>query len=611
MPLEERPQRLHVVRLGPVGLPAASADAEALRANPAVALMVQLVQKLRQGWQPGPADLAELAATAHALDGLPLALELAAARVPLLGAAGVRQRLGARLQMLTGGRADAPARHRTLRASLEWSIGLLPPVPARALTRLAVFAGGFTADAAQTVLAPALPGADGWVVLNALKLLQDMALLAESVAPGPASRLQAEVPRLRLLDSVRLFNLERLRETDDLAAAESDHRAWVLEVFLAAADAYLEMGVERWLAPLEGESENLMAAIDRGLTTLESAPPAAQGTALAALATDLASLLAACTHFCLRAGLGQGLKRWRDRLGIWMDARAFELPTPVRARWCLAGAMLGGQGLLNTRDALALGEQAVVLLADAPQRLQLALYVSGLFQLRLGQRDALAATLARMRQLPPEAESSPYVRRLRPMLEASVAQRDGDRAAYLAYYVDALAESRALGDKFEAWRAAWGVGQARFLQGELDEAVAVMDQAIDEMRAAGRLHAQSGMAGQAVFMRLARDSSPETLARLLEIVPILQSQGLLFSALGDALSWVPLRQRRLADALRVQAWVDARMAAENEVRNHIAQRLRDSFAIQTQHAAPHDAPPLDEAGALRLALMGTRPEESR
>ena len=590
----------------PLDLPDAAADTESQRASPAVTLMVQLVQAQRPSWQPGPADLAELAATARALDGLPLALELAAARVPLLGAAGVRQRLDARLQMLTGGRADAPTRHRTLRASLEWTYGLLPPLPARALTWLAVFVGGFTADAAQAVLAPALPGADEWAILDALQLLQDMALLVAPETAAATSGPRADVPRLRLLDSVRLFGLERLTQAGDLAAARADHRAWMLGQFLASEEAYLAMGIERWLIPLEPEAQNLAAAMDHGLQALEASPLAGRDPAdrcRDALAIDLASLAAASTNFCLRTGLGRLLKQWRDRLDAWTDGQVHAWPAAVLARWYLGGAMLGGQGMLNTRDALALGERAVGLLAEMPKRRQLALYVTGLFQLRLGQHDALAATLATMRRLSPDAASSPYVRRLRPMLEASLAQSRGDQATYLAYWTDALAESRELGDRFEAWRAAWGVGQALFLDGDLDAALAVMNQAYDEISAAGRLHSQSGMASQAVFFRLARDAGPETLVRLREVVPVLQSQGILLSALGDALAWVPLWQGRQAAALQVQAWADACIATEKLVRSHIARRMREQFAQATHDAAPDEAPPLDEAGALRLVMI--------
>lgn len=661
----QRPLQLGSERVWPVpplALPTAAATAVDLAANPAVALMVTLVRSRRPDWQPAAGDWAELAAIARALDGLPLALELAAARVPLLGAAGVRQRLDARLQMLTGGRHDVPARQRTLRASLEWSLALLPPTAARALDRLAVFAGGLTVEAAQAVIGPALPDVDEWAQLEALDLLQDMALLAAVPQPQPGAGGQALPPRLRLLDSVRLLGLERLDAAGDLPAAQAAHRAWVLGLFLAAEEAYFEMGVARWLAPLEAEAENLVAAVDRGLAALESAPPAAPGAAAervsrpgvglpdghgtevtnehaAPLATELASLLAACTHFCLRTGLGPVLKRWRERLGAWLVARPVALPPAVQARWCLGGALLGGQGLLPTADALALGEQAVALLGDAAgagaqqadadsparsraaamppgaaadrpesaRRLQMALYVTGLFQLRLRREEALAATLARMRAAPAAALTSVYVRRLRPMLEAAVAQRRGDEAAYLAFFVDFLAESRALGDRFESWRATLGVGQARCLQGDLDGAVAVMDQAVDEIRAAGQLHTQIGLVSQAVLIRLARDSSPETLARLQEVLPLLQSRGLVFNALGDALAWVPLRQGRQADALRVQAWADARAAVDPAVRSHVAQRLREAFAQQTGDEAPPDGLPLDEADVLRLVLAGAGP----
>ena len=616
----QKPLRLsdeRVFAVPPLDLPAPTASAPAQRANPAVALMLHAVQAQRPGWQASDADLADLAAIACALDGLPLALELAAARLPLLGAAGVRQRLGARLQMLTTGRADAPARHRTLRASIDWSVGLLPPLPARVLARVAVFVGGFSVDAAQAVLAPALPEADEWATLDALALLQDMALLAGpavAASEAPAGGPSVGSPRLRLLDSVRLFGLELLAQDHDLAAAHADHRAWVLKRFLAAEDAYLAMGVDAWLTPLEPDSQNLIAAMERGLQALEAASgpqaplvqdqvPLVQGQA--PLAQDLASLAAACTHFCLRAGLGPTLKRWRDRLDAWAGQQGLAWPPGLHARWCLGGALLGGTALLRPQQALALGEQAIAQWQGPPQRLQLALYVTGLFQLRLGQPEALAATCERMRQNAAQAApalATPYARRLLPMLQAAIAQARGDLKAYTAYFQDELAETRALGDRFEAWRAAWSLGQALFLQDDLDQAIAVMDQAVDEMRAAGRLHSKGGQVAMAVFMRLARDASPQTLARLHEVLPLLQSQGTLLTALGDALAWLPLHQGRLADALRIQAWVDARIATGADVRNGVTRHMRARFGQRTANAPPPDAPPLDEGSALRLAL---------
>ena len=599
----QRPLQLpqeHLYHVAPLALPDAQADAPSLGENPAIALMVQLVQRQRPGWQPAAADLRDLAATAHALDGLPLALELAAARVLLLGAAGVRQRLGARLDMLTTGRSHGPQRQRTLRASLEWSVALLPPLAARALERLSVFVGGFSAEAAQAVLARALPDADEWTILDALQLLQEMALIGCPAVAAPAAAPMAEVPRMRLLDSVRLLGLERLAAANDLHHAHADHRAWALALFLDAEHAYLEMGVERWLTPLEGETDNLMAAVERGLAQLQTPNPALLPDAQRTLTEDLASLLAAATNFCLRTGLGQQLGAWRERLQAQITASGCALAPVLRARWYLGGAMLGGQGLVPVRDALALGERAVADLPAGP-RLQLALYVSGLFQLRLGQREALEQTLQRM-AAPTQADSRVYVRRLRPMLQASIDQRDANLAPYLAFWSDALHESRALGDRFESWRAAWGVGQALFLQGQQDAAIATMDEAIDDIRNANRLRTQAGFASQAVLVRLARDASTTTLQRLHEVLPLLRAQGMLFSALGDALAWVALHHGRLVQAQRIQAWADLRTQAEKSVRNPLAQLLRERFTQQVGTIPSAIAPAHDEDEALRLAL---------
>lgn len=624
----QRPLRLQaevVLPLAPLATPAVHAEAPAVRSSPAVALLVQRVQMLRPDWVPAEADWPELAAVARALDGLPLALELAAARVPLLGAAGVRQRLGARLQMLTGGAADAPLRHRTLRASLDWSVGLLPPDAERALAWLSVFVGGFTAGAAQAVLARALPGADEWTLLDTLQALQDAALLdstqpsagragtaaaagpsglgAAGDAAGCAPEAPPVEPRLRLLDSVRLHGLERLALADEGLPAQAAHRAWALARWRAADRHDLQGGTERWLLPLQPELQNLTAAMERGLDRLQALSTSAGSPAEAALlARELAELVALATGFGLRSGLAAQLKAWRDRLQPWVAAAGSGWPALLRGQWCLGGAMLGGPGTLGTQEALALGEQAVALLDERPERRQLALYVSGVFQLRLGLHDALAATLAQMQAWSGEAAAAPSVRRLRPMLQALWAQARGDLPAYLAFWTGALAEARALGERFEAWRAAWGVGQALVLQGRSDEAVAVMDEALDEVRRAGQLQAQAGFASQAVLVRLSRDASPATLQRLLEVLPVLQGQGTVFAALGDALAWVPLWLGHTDDALRIQAWADARIATENMQRAPVARRVREAFAQATQDARPPDAPPLDEAAV--LALVG-------
>jgi len=206
-----------------------------------------------------------LAAICRRLDGLPLAIELAAARVRHLPPAALLARLEAPpggLPLLTGGTRDAPPRHRTLRATIAWSDGLLPPA-AQALFRcLGVFAGGFTLEAAQAVgaatggLAPA--GSDA---LEGISALVD-ASLVEQIAAAPAGgEGDTGGARYRLLETIREYALERLQERGELAAARTRHAAYALALAEAAAPELEGPRQLAWLDRLETERDNLRAAL--------------------------------------------------------------------------------------------------------------------------------------------------------------------------------------------------------------------------------------------------------------------------------------------------------------------------------------------------------------
>jgi predicted ATPase len=137
-----------VLRLDGLAVPADD-SAAALAASPAAALFAARAAAL--GFAPGPADAAALARLCRRLDGIPLALELAAARVPLLGVAGVERHLDEALALLTRGHRGAPPRQQTLRGALQWSHGLLDDAQKAVFRRLAVFAGGFSLEFAQAV----------------------------------------------------------------------------------------------------------------------------------------------------------------------------------------------------------------------------------------------------------------------------------------------------------------------------------------------------------------------------------------------------------------------------------------------------------------------------
>jgi non-specific serine/threonine protein kinase len=188
----------------------------------------------------------------HRLDGVPLAIELAAARVRLLDTSALAARLSRRLQLLTSGPRDAPARHQTLRAAIDWSYELLSADEQRLFHRLGVFAGGFTLEAAEATCAqdnevdPAL--------LDLLACLVDQSL-AHRVETG------AGESRFGMLESIREYALERLVAGDDEVSTRERHARYFLAL---AEDAEPELTRQQqsfWLAKLEREHDNLRTAL--------------------------------------------------------------------------------------------------------------------------------------------------------------------------------------------------------------------------------------------------------------------------------------------------------------------------------------------------------------
>ena len=249
----QEPLRLveeHVFRLGALALPAQESLEEARRAG-AVALFEARTQAVDPRFTLTEANVAAAIDVCRHLDGIPLAIELAAARVPLLGLEGLRSRLGERLRLLTSGPRRTLARHQTLRAALEWSYGLLTPEQQAVFRRLGVFAGSFALEAAQQVAADEV--IDRWAVLEDLGALIDKSLVVvEPEANGD--------PRYRLLETMRQFALDRLAAAGDGEAARTQH----LDAFVALAEQAKTglLGPQQglWLRRIDLDHENLLAA---------------------------------------------------------------------------------------------------------------------------------------------------------------------------------------------------------------------------------------------------------------------------------------------------------------------------------------------------------------
>ncbi len=201
----------HVYRLGALGIPATTAS-EIAHPSGAVELFAARARAVYPHFALTTANLPAVIEICRRLDGIPLAIELAVARLPLLGVEGLRARLNDRFNLLTGGARVVLRRHQTLRATLEWSHALLTPDEQTVFRRLGVFAGGFTLEAAQYVACD--DRIDPWIVLDHLGALVDKSLVLAEGDP---------IPRYRMLETARAYALERLAEADETQAMLRRH----------------------------------------------------------------------------------------------------------------------------------------------------------------------------------------------------------------------------------------------------------------------------------------------------------------------------------------------------------------------------------------------------
>ena len=290
------PLRLHGERefaVRPLALPAANGETPpaALAENAAVRLFVERAGEAASGFRLAPEQAATAAAICRRLDGLPLAIELAAPRVKALPLPALLGRLESRLPALADGPRDAPARQRTLRDAIAWSYDLLTPEKQRLFRRLGVFGGGWTLEAAAAVAEGGRRKAEG-DVLDLLASLIDKSLVQAS-GNGPE-------PRFAMLETIREFAGERLR--DDAAEHDAVHGAHARFFRELAASAHVGLvGSDQmaWLERLDAEDANVTAALAWTLEHDEA---------------DVGLVFASCLwrYWATRGRLGEG-RDWLER----------------------------------------------------------------------------------------------------------------------------------------------------------------------------------------------------------------------------------------------------------------------------------------------------------
>jgi predicted ATPase len=241
----------------------------ALSTSPAVQLFMERAQAVAEVALTRTNALA-VASLCRALDGLPLAIELAAARIPLLPPQALLSRLKRGLPVLSGGGADLPARQQALRQTIAWSYDLLGPAEQVLLRRLAVFAGGWTLEAAEAVCANCGAQAEGVqgsslpaeVVLDGLEGLVDNSLIQV------AERAVGD-PRFRMLETIREYAEERLLESGEAELIQGRHRDWFVKLVEQVAPELID---QVHLQRLEIEQDNLRAALRWSITHGDAEP---------------------------------------------------------------------------------------------------------------------------------------------------------------------------------------------------------------------------------------------------------------------------------------------------------------------------------------------------
>jgi predicted ATPase/predicted Ser/Thr protein kinase len=426
-----------------------AADPEAAARSPAVALFVESAQAVRPEFELTPENTAAVSEICLRLDGLPLAIELAAAWVKLLSPAEILGRLEQRLELLTGGALDRPSRHQTLREAIGWSYELLDPEDQRLFARLGVFTGGCTLESAEAVAG----GEVGRPVLDALSSLADKSLVRRR--EGADGRT-----RIAMLQTIHEYALYRLVERGELEELRSRHAEHFLGLVEEAEPELVGPDQERWVRRLEDESGNVRAALD---WSLESGP----------LELGLRIAGSLTRFWSIRGHMSEG-RGWLD-LALARDA---EVAPAVRAKAAYASGYAAlGQGDFSQADARF--AESLSLYRELGDRRGTALSLAQQGWLLTTRGDVGGATavseesLALARELDDKRTASVALSNL---AEAAVTTGDLDRATEL--YEEALALRRDVGDRRNVANALLNLGRTELARGEVGRATVALEEGL-------------------------------------------------------------------------------------------------------------------------------------
>jgi predicted ATPase len=439
---------------------------EALAHYEAVKLFVDRATSVKPGFALTDQNAAAIAQVCARLDGIPLAIELAAARAKILLPDQIAARLDDRFRLLTGGSRTALPRQQTLRAAIDWSFDLLSAEERMIMRRLSVFVGGWTLESGAAICAG--DGVEDYAVLDILESLLNKSMIAADLEQGHEARY-------RMLETIREYALNKLAEASESERVRQAHFDFFLTL-AEAAEPKLMRGREQasWLNRLEVERANLRAALESSIS-VDRIDAAMQ------LATTLGS-------FWNERGYFQEGRQWLEA-GL---AQRERLPKDVLAQTLrVAGRLAGRQGDFDQAEAYA--RESVSLWRELGDKAKLARALNTLAAVR-SERGDVAGSAAY------NEEVLQLSRELNDQWGVAQALSDvGWSAVFLSDYArgtplleESLALQRKLQDTFGIAWSALALSVARFLQGESDPAAALM---AESLRLFGAMHNQWFIAG--------------------------------------------------------------------------------------------------------------------
>ena len=470
---------------------------EKLAESESVKLFVARAQTAKSNFVFNDENARTVAEICARLEGLPLAIELAAARIKILSPQQISVRLENRLKLLTGGARDLPTRQQTMRGAIEWSYDLLDETERVLFERLAVFAGGFTVEAVEAICnnyelnkdqSPKTknqrPPLD---ILNGITSLVENSLLVQAETATGESRF-------RLLEVVREYGLERLADDGELVEMRRSHAKFFLNLATTAQPQLIGAEQTRWLAILETEHDNLRAALAWNFEND------------AETALRLARALG--QFWYVRGHLSEGSRNFREVL-----SRTTNLLVAVR------GEALVGAGILEQRrgdvgksrelfaEARAVGEKV----GDA-DIIATALNGLGIGAAVEGDETAAGAFLEEGLRVSQAANNQRYIGLFLNNL-GEHARRGGDYAEARRLYAESLIIQRELVNTRIVGIALGNLGRVSYLQNDFLAAREYYMESLEISRALGDLHSIALLLDG--FAGLAADAQPKLAAELL------------------------------------------------------------------------------------------------